>query len=219
MKISIVIPTFNEEEKIFYLLKDLKKFELPIIVVDDGSKTDCYKKLSKVKGITLLTHKINLGKGSALKTGCEYAFKKGIDAVILMDADGQHEAKDLARFLDALRDGNEIVLGSRNLNLGVPFVRYIGNKFASVLISFLFGIYVSDILCGFRAFTKKAYRKIKWDSQGYGVETEMVVRMSKFNLKYCEVPVGTVYYSSVKGVTIIDALGILIDVFKWRINL
>jgi hypothetical protein len=97
-------------------------------------------------------------------------------------------------------------------------VRYIGNKFASLFISFLFGIYVSDILCGYRAITKRAYKKIIWESTGYGVETEMVINIAKANLKYCEVPVETVYLDNYKGVTILDAFGILGNALKWRVT-
>jgi hypothetical protein len=99
----------------------------------------------------------------------------------------------------------------------MPLVRFLGNKFASVLISLLFGIYVSDLICGFRAFTKNAYKKIKWESRGYGIETEMIIKTGKAGLRHCEVPVETVYYDRFKGVTILDAFSILFDVFKWRL--
>ena len=94
-----------------------------------------------------------------------------------------------------------------------------GNKLASVLVGFMFGIYVSDLICGFRGLTKNAYKKIKWESTGYGVETEMVIRTKKNGLSHCEVPVETVYYDNYKGVSIIDALGVLVNLFRWRLTL
>lgn len=219
MKIFIVIPAYNEAKRVEAVLNELIKTELPIIVVDDGSKDSTYKVVQKYN-VTLLKHKINLGKGAALKTGCDAAFSLGAEGVIVMDSDGQHRIEDLPKFITSLEEGNyEVIFGSRNLSFGVPFIRFIGNKFASVLVAFLFGIYVSDLICGFRAFTKKGYEKIKWQSSGYGVETEMVVRVGKFKLKYCEVPVETVYFDRFKGVTILDALGILFNVLKWRINI
>ena len=224
MNICIVIPAYNEEKRIGSVLQDLRDVKLPIIVVDDGSTDKTERVLQKIQNpnskIQMLRHRVNLGKGAAMKTGAEAAFGMGADAVIFMDSDGQHKGQDLGGFIEALEKGKfDIIFGSRNLSYGVPFVRFMGNKFASVFVSLLFGIYVSDLLCGFRAITKKAYQKIKWESTGYAVETEMVIKTAKFRLKHCEVPVQTVYLDSVKGVTILDAFNILFNVIYWRINL
>lgn len=221
MKIFIVIPLYNEEKHIESVLRGLVKYKLPVIVVDDGSSDQSELKIKSLqfKDLTLLEHEINLGKGAAMKTGAEYAFSHGAEAIIFMDADGQHEAADIDKFITALETGNcSIVFGSRNLSMGVPLIRYLGNKFASVFISLLFRIYVSDVICGFRAITKNAYGRIKWESEGYGVETEMVIKTGKNKLKFCEVPVETIYHDKVKGVTILDAFGILGDVVKWKLS-
>jgi glycosyltransferase involved in cell wall biosynthesis len=228
MRIYIVIPLFNEEKHIFKVLKDVSLYKVPIVVVDDGSKDKSGFKVRNFmrihrfagKKITLLEHKINLGKGSAMKTGADFAFANGADAVIFMDSDSQHNPDDLVKFIRKLEQKKyDVVFGSRNLNLGVPLVRYLGNKFASLLVSAFFSIYVSDTLCGFRALTKKAYGKIKWESSGYGVEMEMVIRTGKAKIKFCEVPVDTIYHSGVKGVTPLDAFGILAQVVKWKLTI
>ena len=74
-----------------------------------------------------------------MKTGADAAFLLGADAVVFMDSDGQHKVKDLPHFIEALeKDKFDVVFGSRNLSHGVPFIRYMGNKFASMLISLLF---------------------------------------------------------------------------------
>jgi glycosyltransferase involved in cell wall biosynthesis len=219
MKIFIVIPAYQEEERIGNVIKEVKKTKFPIIVVDDGSKDNTFKVACKYK-ITVLRHKVNLGKGAAMKTGAEAAFQMGADAIVFMDSDGQHKVKDLPHFIEALEKNKfDIVFGSRNLNHGVPLVRYMGNKFASLFVSLLFGIYVSDLLCGYRGLSNRGFKKIYWESKGYGVETEMVVRASNSGLKHCEVPVETVYYDDVKGVTILDAINIFTDVLRWKIKL
>ncbi len=224
MKIFIVIPVFNEENYIRSVIKKIKRQKLPVIVIDDGSTDLTLLKLrgvSKTVGcsIEVLSHNINLGKGAAMKTGAEAAFLQGADAVIFMDSDGQHDIGDLPKFVKKLNEGYEVVYGSRNMQMGVPLVRYLGNKTVSLLISFLFGIYVSDILCGYRATTNKAYDKIKWESAEYAVETEMVIRTAKNKLKYCEVPVATLYLDVFKGVSLMDAIGILFDILRWRIKI
>jgi len=219
MKIFIVIPLFNEEKHVNNVIKEVLNYKLPVVAVDDGSKDNSFNVASKFK-ITNLRHEINLGKGAAMKTGADYAFSKGADAVVFMDSDGQHAPTDLQKFINKLLDRDcDVIFGSRNLNYGVPLVRYLGNKFASVLVSLLFGIYVSDLICGYRAVTKKGYQKIKWESTGYGVETEMVVRTARTKSKYCEIPIETIYLDKVKGVTILDAFGILLQVIKWRLTI
>lgn len=218
MKIALVIPAYEEEDRIQDTLQSLKETTLPTIVVDDGSSDNTYKKATKLATHTL-SHQINLGKGAAMKTGAEFAFNNGFDAIIYFDADGQHSPADINKLVRKLQEGYDMVLGTRAYSVGVPFVRYIGNKFASLLVSILFGIYVSDLICGFRAINKKAFKKIYWESAGYGVETEMVIRTAGTKLKWCEVPVETIYLDNVKGVTLLDAFGILFQVIKWRIKL
>lgn len=222
MKIFVVIPLFNEENHIGRLLKTVSAYKLPVIVVDDGSKDNSKLRVGglKLKKLTLLEHKINLGKGAAMKTGADWAFSHGADAIIFMDSDEQHEAEDLPKFVKALESGDfDIVFGTRNYSYGVPLIRFLGNKFASVVIAFFFGTYVSDVLCGFKGITKKAYKKIHWESAGYGVETEMVARMGKNKLAFCEIPIKTIYNDKVKGVTILDAFGIFGEILKWKLTL
>lgn len=217
MKIFVVVPSFNEGRRIGNVLEDLKQSGLPVIVVDDGSNDSTYN-IAKNSQALVIRHKINLGKGAALKTGFEAAFLKGADAVIMMDSDGQHKAADLPKFIEKIESGKyDLVFGSRNLQMGVPLIRYMGNKMESLLISLLFGIYISDSICGYRALTKKAYEKMNLESIGYDIETEMVIKTKQMRLRYCEVSVETVYYDKFKGVTVIDAFNILINILKWRI--
>ena len=155
-----------------------------------------------------------------MKTGADWAFENGAGAIIFMDSDGQHEAEDLSKFINVLESGKyDVVFGSRNFGYGVPLVRYLGNKFASVVMALLFKAYVSDVVCGFKGLTKEAYNKIRWESPGYAVEAEIVARLGKNKLRYREVPVKTIYHDKVKGVTILDAFGIFGEVIKWKLTI
>lgn len=223
MKIAIVAPAYNEEKIIKKFLKSVLKVKYPVYVVDDGSTDKTFQALQNFhfpgSNFHLLRHKINLGKGAAMKTGAEAAFSDGIEAVIFMDTDSQHDIKDLPKFTKKLEEGYDVVFGSRKMGTGAPLVRNMGNRLASLLISFLFGVYVSDILCGFRAITKKAYKIIVWESAGYAVETEMVIRCAKVKLKHCEVPVTTLYLDVFKGVSVMDSVGIFFNVLLWKVRL
>lgn len=222
MKISIVIPLYNEEKHIVSVIDDLKNYNLPIIVVNDGSTDKSASKINgiKAKNLTALEHRVNLGKGAAMKTGADYAFGHGAEAIIFMDSDRQHQATDIVNFVKALESGKyDVVFGTRNYSYGVPLIRFLGNKFASVLLAGMFGVLVTDVLCGFKGMTKIAYEKLKWNSTGYGVETEIVARVGKNKLRFLEVPIRTIYHDKVKGVTILDAFSVLGQVIVWKFTI
>ena len=217
MKIYIVIPAYNEAERIYSVLKQVFKYQDAVIVVDDGSN-DQTTKIAGGLGAVVIRHETNLGAGAAKKTGAEAAWAMDADAVVMLDADGQHDPRHIPEFVEKLEDGCDIVFGSRNLGFNVPLVRYLGNKIGAVLINLLFGIYRGDLLCGYLGFTKEAYKKVKWESSRYGVEAEVVARTGKNKLKYAEVPIETVYLDKYKGATILDALVILPSVLKWKLT-
>ncbi len=213
----VIIPAYNEGPRIGKVIREVKKYTQNILVIDDGSK-DQTSAVAQTSGVTVLRHRLNLGKGAAMTTGVEAAFSLGAQAVLILDADGQHNPKHIPEFLEKIEIGVDIVFGSRNLSYGVPLVRYLGNKVGAVLIALIFHIYRSDMLCGFMAFTRQAYGKIKWDASRYGVETEIVARTGKNKLKYAEVSIETIYLDKYKGVTILDAIGILFNIPRWLIT-
>lgn len=212
----VIIPAYNEAPRIEKVIKKVQKYTKNVLVVDDGSRDETTEVARKLK-VPVLKHRLNLGKGAAMTTGVEAAFTLGAQAVIILDADGQHDPKHIPEFLERIEGGADIVFGSRDLSYGVPLARYLGNKFGSVLIALIFHIYRSDMLCGFMAFTKQSYGKIKWDAARYGVETEIVARTGKNKLKYAEIPIETIYLDKYKGVTILDAIGILFNIPRWLI--
>lgn len=217
--IWIVIPAFNEGARLNRVISAIRKYSnhLPVIVIDDGSSEPV--RLRQKDNLTVLKHEINLGKGAALKTGISYAFKHSADAVILLDADGQHDPQEISQFVNKLEEGYEVVLGTRRSGRDMPLVRLLGNKFASIYVNLIFGIYVSDIPSGYRAFSKAAYKKLEWQSARYSVETEMVVNLGKHKheLKYIEIPVKTVYIDAYKGFTVFDAVSIFWQVLWWKL--
>jgi glycosyltransferase involved in cell wall biosynthesis len=216
----LVIPSFNEDKRLTETVRKAMQYIPPqkIIIIDDGSKVPEY--LPKNTGVWLLRHKLNLGKGAAMRTGAEFAFGQGADAVIFMDADCQHDPKEIPIFHKFLNEGYQLVFGSRRPGINVPLTRFLGTKFTSVYINLIFGVYISDILSGFRALTKKAYDLVKWESDRYAVETEMVARMShhKKELSWIEFPVETIYMDKYKGMTPIDAIRLLLSSIKWKLG-
>ncbi|MBI2651714.1 glycosyltransferase family 2 protein [Candidatus Woesearchaeota archaeon] len=215
-RIFAVIPAYNEEKYIGRIIKETKKYANNIIVVDDGSK-DKTNEIAKKSNAIVLTHVVNLGKGAALKTGCDYAVKKKADILIAMDADAQHEPSEIPKFLEKIKK-YEVVLAYRKLNKDMPSILKFGNWFINKTIRFLYGIEVKDSQCGYRAFTSKAYKKIRWKASDYSMESEMIAKIGKHKLSYTEIPIETIYSDNYKGTTVLDGIKIVFNLVIWKIN-
>lgn len=215
-KLFVIIPAHNEQKHISSVIKNVKGYTENIIVVDDGS-TDNTFKLAKKENVVVLRHIINLGKGAALKTGCVYALKNKADKLVFIDADGQHEPKEIPRFLKELKEA-EIVFGSRRFNEKMPLIFKFGNRAINSLNKLLFGINLRDTQSGYRAIRAEAYKKIKWNSSDYSVEAEMVAKAGKKKLKYKEIGIKTIYSDRYKGTTVIDGIKIVLNMLWWRIS-
>ena len=221
LKIAVVIPVYNEKDRavetIKLVLEKMRKGDV-VVVVDDGSSDKSLKLLksnfSGNKRVYILSHIMNLGKGAAMKTGTEFAWKLKVSGVIFIDSDGQHNPKYLPMFRKALRNNN-LVFGYRDFGGQMPYVRKWGNKVAVVLVRRLFNVKRKDLLCGFFGFRKKVYKKIYWGSSRYGVETEIATRVGKNKLEFSEIKVDTIYIDKYKGVNMIDALKILFNIPFW----
>lgn len=218
-KCYIIIPTYNEEKNIARVISGIRKYTDHIIVVDDGSQDKTYQKAKEsIDGGVVLKHKINIGKGAALKTGCEAALKLQAEMMVVMDGDGQHDPNDIPKLLNKLEEENlDIVFGARQPNENMPTMMILGNKILTKLINLLLNIKLTDTQTGFRALTSNAYKKLRWYSFDYSVETEMIVRASKNNLRYGEVPISTIYKDNYKGTTCIDGIKIFFNLIKWCI--
>lgn len=220
MKKIAVIPAYNEKSQIKEVLEKTVNYVDQVLVVDDGSEfviSEMFRNFDRTR-VKFLRHRINLGKGAALKTGCEAAIKLGADYIILMDADGQHRPEDIPRFIEKIeKDNSEIVFGSRLIGKDMPLMMMLGNKFLSLVTSLLFKIYISDTQSGFRAIRASIYPKIKWSSPRYAVETEMIVNVGKRGLKHSEIAIKTIYHDKYKGTTVFDGLRIFINLLIWRI--
>ena len=169
MKPSIfaIIAAKDEEKHISSVVSETKKYVDKVVVVDDGS-SDSTKEKAEKAGAIVLKHVVNLGKGAAITTGCEYAISKKADALVLLDADGQHEPKEIPRMVKKLED-NDIIFGIRKETKSMPAVLKFGNWVISRATYFFFGVNLPDSLCGYRAFRARVYRKIRWKSSGYSI--------------------------------------------------
>ena len=204
-----VIPAYNEGDSIINIVKKTTKYVNKVVVVDDGSR-DKTKEAAEKAGAIVLRHIVNLGKGSALKTGCDFAVKKDAAFIIALDADAQHNPEDIPRFTEKLKK-YDIILSYRKSSSKMPPILRFGNWFISNVVNLLYGVRLTDTQCGFRAFSKEAYKKIRWDASDYSMESEMISRAGKQRLKYVQIPIQTIYSDKYKGTTIIDGIRIVLN--------
>jgi len=211
-----VIPAYNEEKNITHVVSGVKKYIKNIIVVDDGSKDDTYELAKKAK-VIVLRHIVNMGKGATLKTGCDYALKRGAKILIVIDGDMQHDPKEIPNFLNALKN-KDIVFSYRKLYKRMPLLLKFGNWFINNTTKLLYGLNLRDTQCGYRAFTADAYKKVRWDSIDYSMESEMIANVGKHRLRYAEIPIQTIYSDKYKGTTPIDGIKIVLNMIFWRLT-
>jgi glycosyltransferase involved in cell wall biosynthesis len=222
--LAIVIPARNEAPRLPGVLETLPRSlpgvgEINVVVVDDGS-SDGTAARARQGGARVARHVFNMGKGSALRTGCEAAVRLGAELIVTMDADGQHQPRDIPGLLAPLIGGEaDVVLTYREAPGGtMPGVLKFGNRALSSVLRLLFGVAIRDTQCGLRAFTVAAYPGLRWEASDYAVESEMLVRMARNHLRFAEVPIATVYADRYKGTQPIDGMRILGRLLRLRLG-
>lgn len=196
-KIVIVMPAFNEAAAIAKVIKSIQDEGYKnIVVVDDGS-IDNTQQIAKAAGCHSIRHIINRGKGAATQTGFDAAKKLNADVVVTIDADGQHNPKEIASLVNPIINNEaEVTLGSRMIakKVNMPLARKIINFVGNLITYFVYGIYVSDSQSGFRAYSAKANSIIYTYMDRYEFESEILQQIKRHGLSYKEVPI-TVRYT------------------------
>ncbi len=201
-RILILLPCFNEAprlpttiKKIRESIKKIKDFDFEILVVDDGSNDDTYEVASKEK-VMVLRHKRNLGKGFVHRTGFEYALKNNFDAVLTLDADGQHDPEEIINFIKEY-DNFDMIIGTRTANVKVmPIIRYFTNRLTSLVTSVLAEKKVSDSQSGYRLLKRSVFEKLRLKTSRFQTESEEIIQTGRFRLKIGEVKISTIYKES-----------------------
>lgn len=189
-ELLIVIPAYNEEENIenvvTYIRDNYAQYDY--VVVNDGSK-DRTAEICRRKGYELLDLPTNLGLAGAFQAGLKYAYTKGYSYAIQFDADGQHRPEFIQAMLDRIKEGYDIVIGSRFLNYRKSkSLRMVGSKILTVAIKMTTGIRVSDPTSGMRMFSRSMIEEFA-QNLNYGPEPDTVSYLLKNGAKISEVQV------------------------------
>ena len=214
--VFIIIPCYNEQAVLRETVNGLLSLNARVILVDDGSTVPVRKVLDGLP-VEILRHPINLGQGAALQTGMDYAVQKGARAVIHFDADGQHQADDIPRFLEALEQGADVVLGSRFLRAEdsniLPRRKRLLLQGARLVNLIFTGLWLSDAHNGFRALNLRALKAIRLQENRMAHASEILGQIRQARLKVIEIPTRISYteYSVRKGQKLSNSLNILLD--------
>lgn len=221
IKVSIIVPAYNEEDTIEAVLSRLLNVcrNLPsseIIVIDDGSTDGTAERVERFSSVRLVRQK-NQGKGAALRTGLRVSTG---DIIVIQDADMEYYPEDIPRLIEPiLKEKADAVYGSRfkgNMD-GMSFSHYIGNRLISLSTKLLFGVSVTDVMTGHKAFRRKIFNPTPIKENGFTVEIEITAWILKNHWRLIEIPIAYSYRKhGVAKINYADGLRCLLKAVRER---
>jgi len=227
MRLSVVVPAYNEEKTISLVL-DALFHEVPdlyeVIVVDDGSKDKTAQIVeefsAKVPQVHLIRQPVNQGKTAALRTG--FAASQG-DIVLVQDADLEYDPVDIPGVIEPIQKGKaDVVYGSRFMirraSRVLYFRHYMANQFLTFLSNLLTDLNFTDVETGYKAFRGEIIRNMIIESRGFGFEIEVTAKVAKLKCRVYEVPIS--YYGRTyeegKKIGFRDGMDAILYIFKYN---
>jgi glycosyltransferase involved in cell wall biosynthesis len=216
LKISVIIPVFNEEKFVLQTLEEVNKqknnFNLEVIIIDDFSTDNTLKIIENNSNLfdKIIKNKKNYGKGKSITLGIKEATG---DIILLQDCDLEYDPEEYKKLIEPFTKYNaDVVLGSRFRGSGakriIYFAHHIANKFLNFLINLLLNKNFSDVETGFKVIKKNKLDLINLEQDGFGIEIELIMKLSRIDSKIYEV--GITYngrtYNEGKKIKFIDGV-------------
>jgi len=191
--IVALIPGYNEAPRIGGVIRTTLE-HLPVVVVDDGS-SDGTADVAREAGATVVEQRPNQGKGAALRAGFRHALDAGADAILTLDADGQHDPREIPRFVEAAAatPPPDLVIGRRNFR-AMPPVRRLSNELGRIAFSWAVGEPIPDNQSGYRLVSRRlAEATLASDEHGFAFEVEQITTCIRMRGTIAWVPIRTIY--------------------------
>ncbi|MGE5426178.1 MAG: glycosyltransferase family 2 protein [Bacillota bacterium] len=196
MKVTVVIPGYNEEKRIGTVVAKVLPLVDEVIVIDDGSK-DATAKAAEAAGAIVRRHPVNRGQGAALQTGSDLAFNLGADIIVHFDADDQFSAPEIKDVIaPILNNQADVVFGSRFLEKrsDLPFMKKYLIWPLGKLVNRFFGVKTSDPQSGFRAYTREVSGSFRIENDRMAHCSEILIKLSRGRWRITEVPITVTYH-------------------------
>lgn len=208
MRIIAVIPAYNEASRVGAVVHAVQQYVDRVVVVDDGS-LDATSDVAKAAEALVVRHPENTGAGAATMTGIEAARALGAESVVTIDADEQHDPRDIPALLRPVREGRADVVFANRFGPNsagkprncIPTIRRLFNTIGNIITFLAAGLWVRDSQCGFKVFGPKALREVHLQTRGFEFCTEIIREAHQRRWRVAEVPVKVVYsaYTLAKG--------------------
>jgi len=201
-RVAAVIPAFEEAATVADIARRAQRHAHLVIVVDDGSADGTAEALTGL-GVTVLRHERNLGKGASLADGIACALDAGADAVVTLDADGQHEPEDIPRLLHAWRaHAGDVIVGARLRHPErAPRARKRANRVADFWIGWAAGQPIDDTQSGFRVYPAALLRSVpmpRSDRRGFVFESELLIDLARAGAAVRSVAIESIYHGAAR---------------------
>jgi len=224
MKLSVIIPVYNEFESIKVILERVQEQKLAheIVVVDDGSKDgtrDVLKELDGKGGVRVILHEHNKGKGAAVRTGMSAAVG---DVLLIQDADLEYDPRDYPTLLKPINEGvADVVYGSRFLGASrrvAMFWHMIANQLLTFMTNILYNTILTDMETGYKVFRREVLDGMVLHANSFDFEPEFTAKILKRNFRIFEVPItfNPRDYTQGKKIKLHDAFAAVWTLLKYR---
>lgn len=198
--VAVAVPSYNEDRFIASVVLKARAFADLVLVVDDGSP-DQTSAIARAAGAVVIRHPTNQGKAAGINTAFQWALEQRVDALVLIDGDGQHDPNEIPAIVEPVLKGEaDMVVGTRfgAVESAIPAYRQVGQRALTTMTNLSSGLSVSDSQSGFRAFSRRALEQMRFRSGGFAIESEMQFIARKEGLRVREVPITAIYAEPAK---------------------
>ncbi len=212
-KVIVVMPAYNAAKTLHMTYADLPRDVVDLVIVVDDGSSDETARIARDLGLELFVHHRNYGYGANQKTCYREALKAGADIVVMVHPDYQYDPTLLPDIVRPIRDGRaDVVLGSRLMGAspvkqGMPWWKFIANRFLTELENWVFGLSLSEYHTGYRAFSRQVLESVnvQMNSDGFIFDQEIMAQIVDLRMRITEVPVPTRYFAQASSASFVQS--------------